>query len=53
MGQPRTTQRYDPTIKNDEDVLRAEIVRLAREYGRYGYLRITALLLWEGGADQS
>ena len=29
-------------------MLRAEIVRLAREYGRYGYRRITALLRWEG-----
>jgi putative transposase len=28
--------------------LRGEIVRLAREYGRYGYRRITALLWWEG-----
>jgi putative transposase len=48
MGQPRTTQRYDPTIKDDEDVLRAEIVRLAREYGRYGYRRVTALLKQNG-----
>ena len=29
-------------------MLRPEIVRLAREYGRYGYRRITALLRWEG-----
>ena len=48
IGQPRTTQRYDPIIKGDEEVLRAEMVRLAREYGRYGYRRITALLRWEG-----
>jgi putative transposase len=48
MGQSRSTQRYDPIIKGDEEVLRGEIVRLAREYGRYGYRRITALLRWEG-----
>ncbi len=28
--------------------MRAEIVRLASEYGRYGYRRITVLLKWEG-----
>jgi transposase InsO family protein len=48
MGQSRSTQRYEPIIKADEEVLRGEIVRLAREYGRYGYRRITALLRWEG-----
>jgi hypothetical protein len=48
MGQSRSTQRYDPIIKTDQEVLRGEIVRLAREYGRYGYRRITALLRWEG-----
>jgi putative transposase len=48
MGQSRSTQRYEPIIKADEELLRGEIVRLAREYGRYGYRRITALLRWEG-----
>jgi putative transposase len=48
IGQSRSTQRYDPIIKGDEEVLRGEIVRLAREYGRYGYRRITVLLRWEG-----
>jgi putative transposase len=48
MGQSRSTQRYEPIIKADEEVVRGEIVRLAREYGRYGYRRITALLRWEG-----
>ncbi len=45
MGLSRSTQRYDAIIKADEEVLRGEIVRLAREYGRYGYRRITALIL--------
>jgi len=48
IGQPRSTQRYDPIIKGDEELLSGEIIRLAREYGRYGYRRITALLRWEG-----
>jgi len=48
MGQSRSTQRYEPIIKADEEVVRGEIVRLRREYGRYGYRRITALLRWEG-----
>ena len=33
---------------NDEALLRTRIVALAREYGRYGYRRITALLQHEG-----
>ena len=31
-------------IKDDEEALRADIVRLATQYGRYGYRRIEALL---------
>jgi len=42
--QPRSTQRYSVNVKDDEEALRAEIVRLATGYGRYGYRRITALL---------
>jgi putative transposase len=48
IDQPRSTQRDNSVAKDDEAYLRAEIVRLAREYGRYGYRRITALLKWEG-----
>ena len=35
-------------MKKDEPILREEIIRLACEYGRYGYRRITALLRNEG-----
>ena len=35
-------------MKEDEPILREEIIRLACEYGRYGYRRITALLRNEG-----
>ena len=44
LGQPRTTQLYQPIVADDEELLRAAIVRLAGEYGRYGYRRVTALL---------
>jgi len=48
LGQPRTTQRYAAITRSDEDALTAAIVRLASQYGRYGYRRITALLRAEG-----
>ena len=40
---------------DDEGRLRARIIGLAHEYGRYGYRRITALLQQEGwrGAHQA
>ena len=44
LGQPRTTQRYQRIVADDEELLRAAIVRLAGQYGRYGYRRVTALL---------
>ena len=49
LGQPRTTQRYQPNIADDEELLTATIVHLASQYGRYGYRRITALLRVEIG----
>ena len=48
VGQCRATQQYLPTQPKDEDRLRIWIIALAREYGRYGYRRITALLQQEG-----
>ena len=48
LGQSRTSQRYQPVIRDDEDALTAAIVRLAGQYGRYGYRRVTALLHAEG-----
>ena len=48
VGQCRATQQYVPSQADDEDPLRARIVVLAREYGRDGYRRITALLHQEG-----
>ena len=48
LGQPRSTQRYDPVSSDHERLLTEEIVELAREFGRYGYRRITALLQHRG-----
>jgi transposase InsO family protein len=48
LGQARSTQRHRPRVREDEPRLVARIVELAREYGRYGYRRITALLRREG-----
>ena len=44
VNQPRGTQRYQPTQREDEDRLTQAIIELASQYGRYGYRRITALL---------
>ena len=44
LGQHRSTQRKIPTTPDDEARLTADIIALARQYGRYGYRRITALL---------
>jgi putative transposase len=48
LGQPRTTQRYNKRIADDEEILTARITALASQYGRYGYRRITAMLHREG-----
>jgi transposase InsO family protein len=44
LGQHRSTQRKPPRGRDDEAALTADVVELARTYGRYGYRRITALL---------
>jgi putative transposase len=44
LGQHRSTQRKVPRGRDDEDRLTAAIIELARQYGRYGYRKITALL---------
>ena len=48
LGQHRSTQRKRPTTPDDEAALTADIVELARQYGRYGYRRVTALLRVSG-----
>ncbi|WP_429860910.1 IS3 family transposase [Caenibius tardaugens] len=44
LGQHRSTQRKTPRGADDEAALTEDIIALARQYGRYGYRRVTALL---------
>ena len=48
LEQPRSTQRQVQRVSVEEDRLRMRITELACQYGRYGYIRITALLRAEG-----
>ena len=48
MGQPRSTQRRQLVVRDDEGPLTRAVIDLATEYGRYGYRRITALLNHQG-----
>lgn len=48
MEQPRSTQRRKVLKKTDEEALTEAIIKLAKDYGRYGYRRITALLNQQG-----
>ena len=50
VGQHRSTQRKTPQGRSDETALTKAIIRLAEQYGRYGYRRITALLNADGWA---
>ncbi|MEZ5826289.1 MAG: IS3 family transposase [Geminicoccaceae bacterium] len=44
LHQHRSTQRKLPRGRADEERLVADMIELARQYGRYGYRRIAALL---------
>jgi putative transposase len=44
LGQHRSTQRKVPRGRDDEQRLTADIIELARHYGRYGYRKVAALL---------
>ncbi len=48
LGQHRSTQRKPRRPREDAAALTSDIIRLAEQYGRYGYRRITALLRHEG-----
>ncbi|MGA0398221.1 MAG: IS3 family transposase [Ilumatobacteraceae bacterium] len=48
LGQHRSTQRRIPQGRADEDRLVSDMIELARQYGRYGYRRIAALLRQSG-----
>ena len=44
LKQHRSTHRYAPKSREDEDRLVRDMIELARQYGRYGYRRIAAML---------
>ena len=48
LGRRRSTQRKAPQTADDEAALTAAIIDWARQRGRYGYRRVTALLRAEG-----
>jgi len=49
LGQHRSTQRRIARGREDEEQLTADIVELARQYGRYGYRKIAELLRTQAG----
>ncbi len=44
LAQHRSTQRKIPQSRDDEERLTADLIELARQYGRYGYRKIAELL---------
>ena len=44
LGQHRSTQRKNPRGRDDEERLTADMVTLAKQYGRYGYRKIAEFL---------
>ena len=49
LGVARSTLRYEAVAKGEDD-LRLALIRLAKQYGRYGYRKIGELLRAEGWA---
>lgn len=48
VGMARSTQQYKARKAEDDDALRLALIRLAKQYGRYGYRKIAKLLRLEG-----
>jgi putative transposase len=48
LEQPRSSQRHQARVQDDEAPLTQAIVGLASQFGRYGYRRVTALLRRDG-----
>ena len=48
LDQHRSTQRRLPQGRADEEHLIADMIELTRQYGRYGYRRVAALLRGAG-----
>jgi transposase InsO family protein len=48
LDQPRSSQRYEPQVAEDEGPLVRRMLELARQFPRYGYRFITAKLRQDG-----
>ena len=48
LNQKRSTQRYKTKPLEDEEELTEAIIKVASQYGRYGYRRVTAILRRDG-----
>jgi putative transposase len=48
LNQARKTQQRVPRIADGEARLVGRVIELVAQYGRYGYRRITAMLMQEG-----
>ena len=44
VGLSRTAYGYMPLTRDDEGLSRAEVIRMASTYGRYGYRFITGIM---------
>ena len=47
LGVARSTLQYK-AVSTDDEVLRLAMIRLAKQYGRYGYRKVAELLCVEG-----
>jgi transposase InsO family protein len=45
---PRSSQRYEKRVREDEPRLVEDMIGVATQYGRYGYRRVLELLRWKG-----
>lgn len=48
VGMARSSQQYKRKPRRDDEALRLALIRLAKQYGRYGYRKIAKLLRIEG-----
>jgi putative transposase len=48
LNQSLSTQRYLHRVREGGELLIKRMIELATKYGRYGYLKVTALLQREG-----
>ena len=52
VGLSRAAYRYMPLPRDDEEPLRAEVIRMSSTYGRYGY-RLIASMMRNAGWGQA